>query len=52
VRPAHAHWLSAVLPNATLVLYPADGHLLFLQHWDDILAAVTTRAQTRDPAVG
>jgi pimeloyl-ACP methyl ester carboxylesterase len=52
VRPAHAHYLSAVLPNATLVLYPADGHLLLLQHWEDILAAVTARAQTKDPAAG
>jgi pimeloyl-ACP methyl ester carboxylesterase len=52
VRPAQAHYLSAVLPNATLLLYPADGHLLFLQHWDDILAAVTARAQTKDPAAG
>jgi pimeloyl-ACP methyl ester carboxylesterase len=52
VRPAHAHFLSAVLPNATPVLYPADGHLLLLQHWDDILAAVTARARTKDPAAG
>ena len=44
VGPAHAHYLSAVLPNATLVLYPADGHLLLLQHWDEILAAVTAGA--------
>jgi hypothetical protein len=41
VRPAHAHYLSAVLPNATLVLYTQDAHLLLLQHWDAILAAVT-----------
>ena len=52
VRPAQAHYLSAALPNATLVLYPADGHLLLLQHWDEILAAVTARAQIRDPAAG
>ena len=52
VRPAHAHYLSAVLPNATLVLYPADGHLLLLQHWDDILAAVTARARTKDRLLG
>jgi pimeloyl-ACP methyl ester carboxylesterase len=44
VGPAHAHYLSAVLPNATLVLYPADGHLLLLQHWGEILAAVTAGA--------
>ena len=44
VRPAQAHYLSAVLPNATLVLYPADGHLLLLQHWGEILAAVTAGA--------
>jgi pimeloyl-ACP methyl ester carboxylesterase len=41
VGPAHAHHLSAALPNSTLVLYPQDGHLLFLQHWGEILAAVT-----------
>jgi pimeloyl-ACP methyl ester carboxylesterase len=44
VGPAHAHHFSAVLPNTTLVLYPHDGHLLLLQHWDEILAAVTARA--------
>jgi pimeloyl-ACP methyl ester carboxylesterase len=44
VGPAHAHYLSAVLPNATLVLYPQDGHLLLLQHWGEILAAVTAGA--------
>jgi pimeloyl-ACP methyl ester carboxylesterase len=52
VRPAHARYLSAMLPNATLVLYPQDGHLLLLQHWGDILAAVTAWAQTKDPAAG
>ena len=41
VRPAHANYLSAVLPNSRLVLYPQDGHLLLLQHWGEILAAVT-----------
>ena len=51
VRPAHAHFLSAVLPNATLVLYPADGHLLLLEHWDEILAGVTARAETKDAAL-
>jgi pimeloyl-ACP methyl ester carboxylesterase len=50
VGPAHAHWFSAVLPNATLVLYPADGHLLLLQHWGEILAAVSAGAETKDPA--
>jgi pimeloyl-ACP methyl ester carboxylesterase len=52
VRPAQAHYLSAVLPNATLVLYPQDGHLLLLQHWEDLLAAVTAGALTKDPAAG
>jgi pimeloyl-ACP methyl ester carboxylesterase len=52
VDPAHAHYFSAVLPNATLVLYPAEGHLLLLQHWGEILAAVTARAETKDPAAG
>jgi pimeloyl-ACP methyl ester carboxylesterase len=41
VGPEHARWLSAVLPNSRLVLYPEEGHLLPLRHWDEILAAVT-----------
>ena len=52
VGPAHAHYFSAVLPNATLVLYQQEGHLLPLLHWEDILAAVTTRAQAEDPPAG
>ena len=52
VRPAHAHYFSAVLPNARLVLYPQDGHLLLLQHWGEILAAVTAGSLTKDPAAG
>jgi pimeloyl-ACP methyl ester carboxylesterase len=52
VGPAHAHYFSAVLPNSTLVLYPQEGHLLLLQHWSDILAAVTARAEIKDPAAG
>jgi pimeloyl-ACP methyl ester carboxylesterase len=52
VGPAHAHYFSAVLPNATLVLYPQDGHLLLLQHWGEILAAVSAGAETKDPAGG
>jgi pimeloyl-ACP methyl ester carboxylesterase len=52
VGPAHAHYFSAVLPNATLVLYPQDGHLLLLQHWGEILAAVSAGAETKDPAAG
>jgi pimeloyl-ACP methyl ester carboxylesterase len=52
VGPAHAHYFSAVLPKATLVLYPQEGHLLLVQHWDEILAAVTAGAETKDPAAG
>jgi pimeloyl-ACP methyl ester carboxylesterase len=47
VRSGHARFLSTVLPNATLVLYPQDGHLLFLQHWGAMLAAVTATAQPK-----
>lgn len=50
--PAHARYLSAALPNATLVLYPQDGHLLLLQHWAEIVAAVTAAAEPQDPAAG
>ena len=52
VGPAHAHYFSAVLPNATLVLYPQEGHLLLVQHWGEILAAVSAGAETKDPAAG
>ena len=52
VRPAQAHYLSAVLPNATLVLYPQDGHLLLLQHWEELLGAVTAGALTKDSVAG
>ena len=52
VGPAHAHYFSAVLPNATLVLYPQDGHLLLLQHWGEMLAAVSAGTETKDPAAG
>jgi len=48
----HAHYFSAVLPNATLVLYPQEGHLLLVQHWGEILAAVSAGAETKDPAAG
>jgi hypothetical protein len=43
---------SAVLPNSRLVLYPQDGHLLLLQHWEDLLTAVTAGALTKEPAAG
>ena len=49
VGPAHAHYLSAVLPDATLVLDPEDGQLLPLQHRHEILAAVTAGAETKAP---
>jgi pimeloyl-ACP methyl ester carboxylesterase len=52
VRPAHGRFFSTVLPNARLVLYPQEGHLLLLEHWDEILAAVTTRAKSNGPAGG
>jgi pimeloyl-ACP methyl ester carboxylesterase len=52
VGPAHGRFFSAVLPNARLVLYPQEGHLVLLEHWDEILAAVTTRAKSNGPAGG
>jgi pimeloyl-ACP methyl ester carboxylesterase len=52
VGPAHGRFFAAVLPNATLVLYPQEGHLVVLQHWSEILAAVTTRAEGKDPVGG
>jgi pimeloyl-ACP methyl ester carboxylesterase len=43
VGPGHARYLSGALPSSRLVLCPADGHLLLLRHWSDILAAITAR---------
>jgi pimeloyl-ACP methyl ester carboxylesterase len=40
----------AAQPDAGAV--PTRRHLLLLQHWDEILAAVTARAETKDPAAG
>jgi pimeloyl-ACP methyl ester carboxylesterase len=45
VRSAHAHYLAAALPDARLVLYPEDGHLLLLRHWEELLAAVSPAAR-------
>jgi hypothetical protein len=50
--PTGSPVLSAVLPNSRLALYPQDGHLLLLQHWEDLLTAVTAGALTKEPAAG
>jgi pimeloyl-ACP methyl ester carboxylesterase len=39
VGPNHAAYLAATIPNATLVTYPGEGHLIPIRHWDEMLAA-------------
>ncbi|MBS9373993.1 2-hydroxy-6-oxononadienedioate/2-hydroxy-6-oxononatrienedioate hydrolase [Rhodococcus sp. B50] len=39
--PANGTWLAAELPNAELVLREREGHLLPLQHWEEMLRVVT-----------
>jgi len=38
--PADGEWLAQHLPNAELVLYDGEGHLLPLRHWKEMLQAV------------
>ncbi|MEE2035081.1 alpha/beta fold hydrolase [Rhodococcus chondri] len=40
--PANGEWLAAQLPDAELVLYAGEGHLLPLRHWEEMLQTVTT----------
>ena len=38
--PANGEWLAKQLPNAELVLYDGEGHLLPLRHWKEMLRAM------------
>lgn len=40
VSRAHAEYLAATIPEATLRTYPGEGHLFPLNHWPEILAAL------------
>jgi len=40
VGHAHADYLSASIPRATLVAFPGEGHLFPISHWAEMLAAL------------
>ncbi len=40
VGRAHADYLAASIPRATLVTFPAAGHLFPISHWGEMLAAL------------
>lgn len=37
VPPINGEWLRDHLPDANLVIYPSEGHLLPMRHWTDML---------------
>jgi pimeloyl-ACP methyl ester carboxylesterase len=39
--PQHGEWLAAHLPNAALEVFPGEGHLLPMRHWEEILRTLT-----------
>ncbi len=43
VPSAHGEWLAGELPDAELVCFRDEGHLLPLRHWKEMVQAVTTR---------
>jgi pimeloyl-ACP methyl ester carboxylesterase len=38
VSRAHTDYLSSIIPNATRVTYPEDGHLFPITHWREMLS--------------
>lgn len=36
----NGHWLSDHLPDGTLTVYPEEGHLVPMRHWQQILKAL------------
>jgi pimeloyl-ACP methyl ester carboxylesterase len=42
--PAFGEWWAEALPDATLHVFPGDGHLIALTRWADILTALTADA--------
>lgn len=49
--PANGEWLAGQLPNAELVRYDEEGHLLPLRHWEEMLQTVTAPPMNRVPEV-
>lgn len=39
--PANGQWLADHLPDADLVIYRGEGHLVPMRHWEEILRALT-----------
>ncbi|MBA3469337.1 MAG: alpha/beta hydrolase [Herpetosiphonaceae bacterium] len=37
VPPAMAHYLARSIPNAQLAMIPNEGHVMYINHWDEIL---------------
>jgi pimeloyl-ACP methyl ester carboxylesterase len=42
--PAFGEWWAESLPNATLHVFPGEGHLIALTRWNDVLGALTADA--------
>jgi pimeloyl-ACP methyl ester carboxylesterase len=38
---ADAQCYATQMPHASLTVWPDDGHLGIVEHWDDVLASVT-----------
>ena len=45
--PAFGEWWAEALPNATLHVFPGEGHLIALTRWAAILATLVADADTR-----
>ncbi|MBC9731947.1 alpha/beta fold hydrolase [Nocardioides marmotae] len=39
--PVNGEWLRHHLPDASLVVYPGEGHLVPLRHWEEIVGTLT-----------
>lgn len=42
VSPAMGEYLARVIPNCQATVYPGEGHLVGMTHWEEILWALTT----------
>ncbi|WP_182523648.1 alpha/beta fold hydrolase [Nocardioides dongkuii] len=52
VAASHGQWLAQQLPDAQLVVFPGEGHLLPLRHWDEMLGTLRPRDPGTDRAQG
>jgi pimeloyl-ACP methyl ester carboxylesterase len=43
--PQMGHYLSDALPNARLTVYPGEGHMVYVTHWEEILTQLREAAQ-------